>query len=102
MEIKNLSQLKKAIEARRTFVILEHYIKPEFTGQTRKPVVVQTNGFYSATVEDIEANKPLVNDGRGYWLHYGKASEWQFENGTCTFTVSSPYGKKPIWKIAFT
>lgn len=45
MEIKNLSQLKKAIKEGRKFIIKKHYIRSEYEGQIRKPNVVQTNGF---------------------------------------------------------
>ena len=53
MEIKNLSQLKRAIKEGRNFIIRKHYIRPEYDGQIRNPNVVQTNGFYS-----IEDGKP--------------------------------------------
>jgi hypothetical protein len=84
MEIKNLSQLKKAINAGHQFVILEHYFHPKYTGHIRKPVTLQTNGFYSANIEDLAAGVPLANYGKGIWCDYGKASEWLFENGECT------------------
>ena len=46
MEIKNLSQLKKALQKGRKFEVVEHYIKPDMTG-IREVNVVQTNGIYS-------------------------------------------------------
>ena len=84
MVIKNLAQLKRAIEARTPFLIVEHYVHPETVGQIRVPNVVQTNGFYSV-VRD-EPNNPinLYNNHKGSWMAYGKASEWMFEGDTVT------------------
>ena len=101
MEIKNLAQLKRAINDCKEFVILQHFIKPEYTGQIRRPTTVQTNGFYSAAVEDIESGKPLSNFGKGIWIEYGKASEWKFENGECYYAKTHQGMSKPIWKISF-
>lgn len=36
MEIKNLSQLKRAIKEGRNFIIRKHYIRPEYDGQNQK------------------------------------------------------------------
>ena len=83
--IKNLSQLKKAIEEKRRFEIVNHYIKPEHIGQIRKPNIVQTNGFYSVMDEQPEHEISKANYGKGCWLDYGKASEWKFEDGICKF-----------------
>lgn len=105
MEIKNLSQLKKAINSGHQFVILEHYIHPKYTGQIRKPIVTQTNGFYSADIDDIAAGIPLANSGKGVWLSYGKASDWQFDGNECIlFTRYMRNGEtiaSPVWRIAF-
>lgn len=105
MEIQNLSQLKKAINAGHQFVILEHYIHPKYTGHIRKPVFVQTNGFYSANIDDLAAGVPLANYGKGVWLAYGKASDWQFENGECTlfhrYMRNGETITAPVWRIAF-
>lgn len=97
MEIKNLSQLKRAIKSGCRFIVRKHYIKPEYEGQVRKPNVVQTNGFYS-----IEDGKPdsvvtLANRGKGSWIEYGKASDWTFENGIC----KQSFRGKVVWEIEF-
>lgn len=101
MEIKNLSQMKKAVNAKMPFSIVKHYIKPELEGQIRVPNVLQTNGFYS--VEKDKPNSPvsIANNGKGYWFEYGKASNWNFENGICTL-VEHHNGKEiPVWSIQF-
>jgi hypothetical protein len=96
MIVKNLSQLKKAISAKTPFRIVEHYIKPEFSGQVRLPNVIQTNGFYSVEDGKPDSKVSQANYGKGYWLDYGKASEWTFDgeyitrifsNGEKCFTI---------------
>lgn len=93
--IKNLSQLKKAMNNGATFEIVKHYIKPEYTGQIRKPNKIQTNGMYSIVLNEPENPVTKANDGKGSWIEYGKASDWTFENGTCT----QFYHGRAIWEI---
>ncbi|MBC5688170.1 peptidylprolyl isomerase [Mediterraneibacter sp. NSJ-55] len=97
MKIKNLSQLKKAINNKNEFIIVEHGIRPEYVGQIRKPNLIQTNGFYS--IVDNEPNHPvtLANSGKGSWIEYGKASDWKFENELCIQYI----GDRKIWTIEF-
>ena len=89
MTVKNLSQLKKAIAAKNPFRIVEHYTHPECTGQIRLPNVIQTNGFYS--VEDGKPDSKIsqANYGKGYWLDYGKASQWTFDGEYITHAFSN-------------
>lgn len=93
MEIKNLAQLKRAINGRNAFEIVKHCRFPEWEGQVRIPNVTQTNGFYSVVQNDPSHKVSMFNDGKGSWLAYGKASEWKFENGTCCLNG--------IWEIKF-
>ena len=95
--IKNLSQLKKAIGEKREFVIVEHYIKPVCTGQRRKPTTVQTNGFYSVVADDPTNEVSMANGGRGYWLAYGKAKEWEFDGELITSLI----GEQKVMTIKF-
>lgn len=98
MHIKNLSQLKRAIKEGRRFRIIEHYIRPEYSGQLRVPVKVQTNAFYSKVVDNPSHALNCANSGMGPYLAYGKASDWSFgEDGICTLMHSS--GTHPVWKI---
>lgn len=93
MEIKNLSQLKRAIKEGRNFIIRKHYIRPEYDGQIRKPNVVQTNGFYSIEDGKPDSKITLANNGKGSWVEYGKASDWKFEDGVCK--------QYNVWEIEF-
>ncbi len=97
MEIKNLSQLKRAIKEGHKFIIRKHYIKPEYEGQIRKPNIVQTNGFYNIEYEKPDSKITLANNGKGSWIEYGKASDWKFENGLC----KQYFRENAIWEIEF-
>lgn len=96
-KVKNLSQLKKALSAGYAFKIVNHYIKPELTGQIRKPNKVQTNAVY--TIVPGEPNNPvsLANDGKGYYLNFGKASDWDFTGETIKMVCKG----NPVWEITF-
>lgn len=99
MEVKNLAQLKRAIQSGRAFEIVRHYVRPEYEGQIRQPSVVQTNGFYSVIHNDPAHRISQANNGRGSWIEYGKASDWVFEDGLCKL-----YGKnelRRVWEIRF-
>lgn len=97
MEIKNLSQLKKAVNNGCCFTIVQHYRKPECSGQKRKPNVIQTNGFYSIVLDNPNHPLNLNNRGRGTWFAYGKASDWTFENGLCKYAHRGVV----LWDIKF-
>lgn len=98
--IKNLSQLKKAINNGASFKIIEHYIHPEYTGQIRKPNIIQTNGFYSIVPNDPKNEVTEANNGKGSWFEYGKVSDWKFENGICyNFRTLKGYPTEKVWAI---
>lgn len=96
-QIKNLAELKRAINDGCCFTIRKHYMKPEHDGQIRKPNVTQTNGFYSVVRDEPEHFVSLANSGKGFWANYGKATDWSFENGICKQTFRG----KEIWEIIF-
>lgn len=97
MEIKNLSQLKRAIKERHKFIIRKHYIRPEYEGQIRKPNIILSNGFYSIEDGNADSKVTLANGGKGNWIEYGKASDWKFEKGIC----KQSFHKKEVWEIEF-
>lgn len=81
--IKNLSQLKRAIQVGTVFEIVEHYVRPEYAGQKRVIQVVQTNGFYSGIYGDPNDKISKANYGKGVRMEFGKASNWEFRNDIC-------------------
>lgn len=95
--VKNLSQFKKAISAGYAFKIVKHYIKPKLSGQIRKPNKVQTNAFYSVVYGEPNNPVSLANDGKGYYLNYGKAGDWDFTGDT----IKMYAGGNPVWEITF-
>ena len=101
MEIKNLAQLKRVINEKKCFVIEKHYIKPEFTGQRRQPNIVQTNGFFSIVPGEPENYVSTANYGKGYWVDYGKASNWVFEDGLCKLKDTRHELTEFVWEIRF-
>lgn len=105
MEIKNLSQLKKAIQAKMPFVFTEHNIHPDCVGQIRVPHILQSNAFYSVIKDDPEHPISKANDGMGYRMDFGKASMWQFENGICTAFLmrwrNGQYERIPAFSFKF-
>jgi hypothetical protein len=107
MEINNLSQFKKAINAKTPFIIIEHYIHPQYTGTVRIPSVLQTNGFYSKAKDEPRNPQSLANNGAGVWMGYGKASDWEFDGETIKAyhrwkpSNSDTEKVEPIMKIKF-
>jgi hypothetical protein len=95
--VKNLSQFKKAISAGYAFKIVNHFVKPELAGQIRQPNKVQTNAFYSVVYGEPNNPVSLANGGKGYYLNYGKAGDWDFTGDTIKMYASG----KPVWEITF-
>ncbi|MDO4649382.1 MAG: peptidylprolyl isomerase [Eubacteriales bacterium] len=94
--VQNLSQFKRAMKDGQCFEILEHYIHPEFAGQIRKPNYVQTNAFYTVIPGEPESWISKANNGRGFYLEYGKAKDWSFaDDGTITMALRG----NPVMKI---
>lgn len=83
--INNHSQMKKAIASGRKFVILWNKYHEDFAGQIRVPNKVQTNAVYSVVDGDPDHKVSRYNGGLGSYMPYGKASEWSFNNGECTW-----------------
>jgi hypothetical protein len=89
MIIKNLAQLKRAIEARTPFNVVEHFYHPQYTGQKRIPNYIQTNGFYSVVRDNQRHEINSYNRGRGVFCPYGKAREnWEFNGETVTMLTT--------------
>ena len=97
-KIKNLASLKRAINAKRKFEIIKHYVHPYCTGQIRVPNVIGKTYFYSIVDDDPENKVSLANDGKGYHLAYKKASNWKFDEEKITYLQDSG---KPIMTIRF-
>ena len=102
MEIRNLAQLKRVVQEKKEFVIKEHRIEG-FIGQKRTPNIVQSNGFYSIVAGQPEHEVSLANAGKGSRAEYGKASQWEFQNGLCSMYLPGKehLPQNLIWTITF-
>lgn len=99
MEIKNLAQLKRSLQKGCRYKVIEHYIKPNLAG-VREVNVVQTNGIYTKFPDKpSDAMENTCNSGKGYWMEFGKAKDWVFENETCLLTSTYNGETKPILKM---
>ncbi len=76
--IKNLSQLKKALQVGAQFEIVAH-CRPEVVGQIRKVTCANTQGFYTFIPDAPTDKVSIANGGKGSWLDWGNASLWKFE-----------------------
>ena len=95
--IKNFADLKRAIQAKTPFLIVEHYTRPEFSQKIRIPTVVLSRGFYSIVKDSPDATETLANNGKGIWMEFGKAGDWTFDGEFCEMSFQ---GRK-IYKILF-
>ena len=95
MEVKNLTQLKKALTTR-CFEVVEHYMHPEYTGQVRYVSKMQTNGMYTYVRRNGDKVVNGYNNGRGLWCDFLKASNWEFNGELCTFFLNN---NAKVWTI---
>ncbi len=102
MEIKNLAQLKRVIQEKREFIIRAHR-QEKFLGQKRIPNVVQSNGFYSVISGQPEHEVSCANHGKGSWIDFGKATQWEFQEETCSMYLPEMehIPENLIWTIEF-
>lgn len=96
MKIQNLSQLKRALTEGAEFQIIEHFKKPEQSGQIRVVSKVQTNGIYSKVKDNPKHEVNQYNNGKGSWVKFGKASEWTFTEAVGVENLCTRAG---VWTI---
>jgi len=77
--IRNLAQLKRAIQVGTEFKVINH-CRPSYIGEHRIVTFVNTLGFYSVVPE----RKTLSNEDLDLFLEWGKAANWDFQNNVCT------------------
>ena len=91
LAIKNLSQLKKALADGHNFKIIAHYKHPDWSGQERCVRRIGATIMYTGIANNPHHPISLMNDGQGCYFNFGKAADWTFHNGTCTYNK--------VWKI---
>ncbi len=78
IEIKNLSELKKALEVGALFRTINHTVHPEYDGLLRVVTSTQGNCVYSKIKNKPEHYFSLSNGGLGYRTNFEKASNYVF------------------------
>lgn len=96
MNINNLSQLKKAMQDGHDFVVVKHYCHPDYTGQVRCVKECGKTYMYTGIKDDPAHKVSRLNYGKGCYLNFGKASDWEFSDGLCTMMNRK---NDPIWTI---
>ena len=80
--IKNLNQLKRALQPGMRLEVIGH-CRPGCIGQLREVTWVNTQGFYTKTLNPPNPKLNAANEGRGVILWWGAARTWEFEDGVC-------------------
>ena len=102
MKNMNLSRMKRAVKKKKRFIIKDHH-KKVYVGQVREPHIIQSNGFYSVIADQPEHEISRVNNGKGSWFAYGKASDWDFteKGGRYYRNGLAHIPENLIWEIEF-
>ena len=102
MKNMNLSRVKRAVQKKKRFIIKDHH-KKVYVGQVREPHIIQSNGFYSVVADQPEHEISRVNNGKGSWIDYGKASDWDFteKGGRYYRNGLAHIPENLIWEIEF-
>lgn len=96
MMIKNLSQLKRALQAGTRFEILQH-TKKDCEGEIRRVVSINTVSIHTVVDGQPEHKNSLANGGKGTALWFEKASEWEFHDGVCSVYYSNkPHSEESL------
>lgn len=83
-DIKNLAQLRRALTVGAEFEITS-YIRDDVVNQWRRVNYADTTAIYSIRPDAPDDERTtLANHGRGSYLPWEKASDWEFANGICT------------------
>ena len=81
--IKNLSQLKRTLTVGTEFFITDH-VRSECVGERRRVTEANTACFYSQKI-----NSDGTAEGKPLYMEWGKAANWNFENGVCTSSLDN-------------
>lgn len=100
MMIKNLSQLKRALQVGTRFEILQH-MKKDCEGEIRRVVSINTVSIHSVVDGQPEHKNSLANNGKGTSLYFKKATEWEFHDGVCSVYYSNKPHSAETLNISF-
>jgi hypothetical protein len=87
--IKNLAQLKRALNVGTEFMIVGH-CRSEEVGKRRRVNYADTTGFYSIDPDAPDSKTTTANGGKGSFLGWRTAPFWGFgDDGICTLYSSN-------------
>lgn len=96
MAIMNLSQLKQRAVTGAEFEIVAHR-RSDFIGQMRKITKSSTSGIYTVVPGQPDHIVSRENGGKGYYIKWGRASNWEFANSVCSlFYNGKPHTKEHL------
>lgn len=98
--IKNLNQLKHALRPGTRLEVTGHSLHG-CVGQLREVTLVNTQGFYTKTLDPPNPRLNAANEGRGSILWWGPASTWAFEGGVCSSYTCSKNQTEETLIMAF-
>jgi len=94
MEVRNLAQFKRFLATPgATVTMIEHSAFEQMRPEKRDEM------FGPRTVQKLQTN--AVQFSNGGWLHFGKASDWTFENDTATCRVAAREGYRDELKMVY-
>ena len=88
--VKNLSQLKRTMKKHPRFEITDHCRKA-CIGEIRQVNHVDSRGFYSAIEGIPDTELRTINGGKGIVHWWRNASNWDFEDGICSFYLKGSH-----------
>ena len=102
MRIKTLADVKKEMKAKRPFYVVNHRVL-DYIGQIRIANIIQSNGVYLHVYGEPINPTTLANNGRGSWLEYGKASDWEIDDltGHCILYSGEHKTDNLVFEIVF-
>lgn len=76
--VKNVSQLKKALQKGAEYRVIAHRVHPEYVGLVRVVNKVQTNCVYSKIKDQPEHRYSVINYGLGVRTDFLKPDNYEF------------------------
>lgn len=102
MKIKTLADIKREMSNKRPYYVHNHK-NADYNGQVIVANVIQTNGVYLHAYGEPNNMFTLANNGKGSWLKYGKAKDWEIDGltGHCFLYVGEHDAEHLVMEISF-
>lgn len=80
-----LAELKRKLGVGARFEIVEHRHHPECEGTIRQVTKAAKTYIYSKDITNPDSKWATVNDGKGAYLNYEAAVNWEFDGDLCKY-----------------